>query len=99
MESIRHEEYMRRMAQGPVDVADESDDEPDMVYSPPHYNAHGIEAIDAIRAATGEGFEFHLQGTAMKYLWRYRYKGKPLEDLMKARWYLDKLIHECSKRD
>ena len=34
------------------------------------------------------GFEYHLQATAVKYLWRYRYKGKPLEDLKKARWYL-----------
>ena len=84
---------MRRKAQ------EENDEQPDMVYSPPHYNAHGIECIDALRAMTGEGFEYHLQATAGKYLWRYRYKGKPLEDLMKARWYLDKLIHEVSKRD
>ena len=48
----------------------------------------------AIQAATGEGFEYHLQATALKYLWRYRYKGKPLEDLKKARWYLDRLIEE-----
>ena len=30
----------------------------------------------------------------MKYLWRFRHKGKPLEDLQKARWYLDRLIAE-----
>ena len=30
----------------------------------------------------------------MKYLWRFDYKGKPLEDLQKAKWYLDKLIDE-----
>lgn len=64
----------------------------DMVNSPSHYNQSGIECIDAIEAMTGEGFEYHLQATAVKYLWRYRYKGKPLEDLKKARWYLDKLI-------
>jgi hypothetical protein len=28
----------------------------------------------------------------MKYMWRYERKGKPLEDLKKARWYLDRLI-------
>ena len=84
METIRHEEYMRRMAQGP---------QPDMVNKPPHYNTStSIECIDAIQAATGDGFQFHLQGTVLKYVWRYRYKGKPLEDLKKARWYLDKLI-------
>ena len=30
----------------------------------------------------------------MKYLWRFDYKEKPLEDLQKAKWYLDKLIEE-----
>jgi hypothetical protein len=30
----------------------------------------------------------------MKYLWRYRYKGKRLDDLKKARWYIDRLIEE-----
>ena len=28
----------------------------------------------------------------MKYLWRYKYKGKPLQDLQKAEWYLSRLI-------
>lgn len=65
----------------------------DMVNSPPHYNKAGVECIDAIAAATGEGFEFYLQGNIMKYLWRYRYKNGT-EDLNKARWYLDKLIEE-----
>jgi len=68
-------------------------DKLDMVNSPPHYNESGIECIDAIAAATGEGFEFYLQGNIMKYLWRYRYKDGT-EDLKKARWYLDKLIVE-----
>lgn len=68
-------------------------DKLDMVNSPPHYNESGIECIDAIAAATGEGFEFYLQGNIMKYLWRYRYKNGT-EDLKKARWYLDKLIIE-----
>lgn len=65
----------------------------DMVNQPPHYNQAGIECIEAIRAATGEGYEFYLQGNILKYLWRYKYKNG-LEDLKKARWYLDKLIDE-----
>ena len=65
----------------------------DMVNKPPHYNASGIECIDAIAAALGDGFEFYLQGNIMKYLWRYRYKNGT-EDLKKARWYLDKLTEE-----
>ena len=64
----------------------------DMVNSPAHYNSSGIECLDAIEAATGEGYQHYLQGNILKYLWRYRYKGKPVEDLQKARFYLDRLI-------
>ena len=64
-----------------------------MVDSPPHYNNTEIECIEAIAAATGDGFEYYLQGNIMKYLWRYRYKNG-VEDLEKARWYLNKLIVE-----
>ena len=71
---------------------DESQGE-DMVNSPPHYNKAGIECIDAIAAATGDGYEHYLQGNIMKYLWRYRYKNGT-EDLKKAQWYLTKLIEE-----
>ena len=63
----------------------------DMVNRPPHYNKSGIECITAISAATGDGFEYYLQGNIIKYVWRYPYKNG-IEDLKKARWYLDKLI-------
>lgn len=99
---MRHEKYMKEKMKELE--ADEEQllgafyaDKPDMVNSPPHYNEAGIECIEAIQAATGDGFEYHLQGTALKYLWRFRYKGKPLEDLKKCRWYLDKLIEEYEK--
>ena len=65
----------------------------DMVDKPFHYNQAGIECIEAIRAATGTCFEQYLQGNIIKYVWRYRYKGK-LQDLKKAQWYLEKLIDE-----
>jgi len=42
-------------------------------------------------------FEGYCKGQVLKYLWRYRYKGKPLEDLKKAEWYLQLLIHTLSK--
>lgn len=74
-------------------TADRISDKLDMVNSPPHYNQTGIECIDAIEAATGDGYEYYLQGNIMKYVWRYRYKNGT-EDLKKARWYLDKLITE-----
>jgi len=66
----------------------------DMVNHPPHYNQHGVECIDAIKATTGDNFKDYLKGNIIKYLWRFDYKGKPIEDLQKARWYLDKLIDE-----
>ena len=65
----------------------------DIVNNPKHYNQAGIECIDAIRAATGEGYEHYLQGNIIKYLWRYRYKNG-VEDPEKAQWYLKELIKE-----
>ena len=62
----------------------------DMVNHPPHYNQSGIECLDAIQAATDEGFEYYLQGNVMKYLWRFRYKNG-IEDIDKAIFYLNKL--------
>ena len=82
---------MKQIESGKMKVVDTKKD--DMVDSPPHYNQAGIECIDAIVAATGECFEYYLQGNIMKYVWRYRYKNGT-EDLKKARWYLDKLIEE-----
>ena len=65
----------------------------DPVTNPAHYNEKGVEAITAIEASMpDEEFRGYCKGNAMKYLWRYQYKGKPVEDLKKCRWYLDKLI-------
>ena len=46
----------------------------DNVNHPPHYTKDEIECIDAIRSATGEGYEYYLQGNIIKYIWRYRHK-------------------------
>jgi|TARA_B100000963_G_scaffold355070_1_gene372650 hypothetical protein len=87
---MRHEEFMKRAAM----KADEAGIVvKDMVNSPPHYNKSGIECIDAIAAATDDGYEYYLQGNIIKYLWRYRYKNGT-EDLKKAQWYLNKLVVE-----
>jgi hypothetical protein len=65
----------------------------DVVNSPPHYKSGGIEAIEGIEASMGpEAYAGYLKGNIMKYMWRYERKGKPIEDLKKARWYLDRLI-------
>ena len=71
----------------------------DMVNKPPHYNKSGIECIDAIGAATEDGFEYFLQGNILKYLWRYHYKGKPEQDLQKAHWYLELLQETVRSND
>ena len=68
---------------------------PDPVNSPNHYLAGSIECIDAIEESMGStAFEGYLKGNVLKYLWRYNYKKKALEDLKKAKWYLDKLIEQ-----
>jgi hypothetical protein len=67
----------------------------DNVNHPPHYNANKIECIDYLEDSLGEGFSYYLEGAIKKYLHRWRYKHSqraPVEDLRKARWYLDKLI-------
>jgi hypothetical protein len=76
----------------------EETDAADMVNRPPHYNQSGIECIDAIAAATDEGYEYYLQGNILKYIWRYRYKSG-VQDLEKAAWYLDKLIQRLEEED
>ena len=65
----------------------------DVVNSPPHYKSGGIEAIEGIEASMGpEAYAGYLKGNIMKYMWRYERKGKPVEDLKKAQWYLGRLI-------
>ena len=90
---MRHDTFMKKMADA-EQIGKEAYGNVDMVNSPPHYNQTGIECIHAISAATDEGFKYYLQGNIMKYLWRFDYKDKPIEDLQKAKWYLDKLIEE-----
>lgn len=65
----------------------------DNVNHPAHYNQGGIECIDAIKAAIGDGFADYLRGNVIKYLWRCEHKGG-IEDLKKAAWYLDRAIKE-----
>ena len=56
---------------------------------PPHY-AGGIEPIKFIQS---HGMDY-ATGAAVKYLVRFRHKGTPLEDLMKAKAYIDLLLEE-----
>jgi hypothetical protein len=100
---LRQEEYNSRW--GNFDDGDEEemskeeltsyifdDEEEDVVNNPDHYNTGNIECIEAIEESMSSvAFKGYLKGNCMKYVWRYDYKGKQVEDLQKAQWYLAKL--------
>ena len=72
----------------------------DMVNHPSHYTQGGIECIDALKAATVSktGIEAVCTANAIKYLWRYEEKNG-IEDVKKARWYIDRLIRELEEKE
>ena len=61
---------------------------------PLHYNQGRFEVIDVIED-WGLGF---CAGNAVKYIARHKHKGKPLEDLKKAKWYLEYLIRSIEEK-
>lgn len=65
----------------------------DPINHPQHYTAHpaGIECIQVV-----EHLPF-LEGNVIKYVWRWREKAG-LQDLEKAKWYLDRLIANERKK-
>lgn len=62
----------------------------DPVNHPEHYTSTGIEVIDIIESFA---LPYHL-GNTIKYILRAGKKdpNKVIEDLQKARWYLDRYI-------
>lgn len=67
----------------------------DMVNKPPHYTLGGIETIDYIEA---KSLNYHL-GNVVKYVSRAGSKGDALEDLKKAKWYLEREINNREKKN
>lgn len=67
----------------------------DAVNHPPHYNSHpsGVETI-----VLTEHMNFCL-GNVLKYTLRAPYKGNELQDLRKARWYLDREISRLERKN
>lgn len=61
---------------------------------PKHYNTGGIEVIDVIEDWE---LDFHL-GNVIKYIGRCKHKKGMLEDLEKAKWYLDRRISQLHKK-
>ena len=65
------------------------------VNHPQHYNQGKIEVIDAI---DDWGLDF-CEGNIVKYVTRSRHKGNRLQDLEKAKWYLDHLVERARLAD
>jgi len=66
---------------------------PDNVNHPPHYKSHP-SGIECIQVTEHMGF---CLGNAMKYIWRADEKGNAIEDLEKARWYIEREIERRSQ--
>lgn len=60
----------------------------DLVNHPPHYNQGKIEVIEFIE---DQRLGFH-EANAIKYISRAEHKGRQLQDLQKAVWYLERKI-------
>ena len=60
----------------------------DLIHHPPHYERAGLECINVIEQLD---LGFNL-GNVLKYIWRCDVKGKDIEDLEKAAWYLRREI-------
>lgn len=67
--------------------------------NPAHYKKGSIECIDALESATEnlKGWEAGNTWNCIKYLWRWKDKGG-LDDLLKAKWYLERLISKVSAK-
>lgn len=63
----------------------------DLINKPPHYNKGKFECIDYIKQQLGANFPSYLEGNAIKYLHRHKYKDANIQDLDKAIWYINKL--------
>lgn len=74
----------------------------DMVNHPAHYTAGNVECIDALESMS-MGYHDTVQAAlawqVVKYIWRSPLKGKQLEDLQKAQFYLNRLIEKVKYED
>ena len=86
------------------------DPKPDMVNHPNHYTFGKVECIDALESMA-EGYNVFgsskegpcvfaaLAWQVVKYIWRAPLKGKMHEDLMKAKFYLERLITKVEETE
>ena len=93
LDDVTPEEW-NRVSRTAVGKLYHPEDKHNPVTQPDHYNKGAIEAIEAIKASMHpQEYKGYLKGNCLKYLWRYEYKNG-VEDLRKARVYLDWLIKE-----
>ena len=74
--------------QGCGDTPEFGNSNVDFINSPPHYTTGGVETIDFIEA---KKLNYNL-GNVVKYITRADHKGNRIEDLRKAKWYLEREI-------
>lgn len=76
------------------------DEEQDAINHPKHYTQGSMETIDiifnVIEPIDNPNVAMCI-GNSIKYLSRFTHKGKPVEDLKKAVWYINKAIEEMEK--
>lgn len=71
----------------------------DIIEKPEHYNYGKVECIDVIKDILGEqGFIDYCHGNAMKYIFRAKHKGKFIENIRKAIWYLNRIVEESENK-
>ena len=75
-----------------IDITEIKFEDKDNVNSPDHYKQGKYETIEVIEDIV-EDFESYCLGNIIKYISRYKYKNG-VEDLNKAKWYLEKLIEK-----
>lgn len=70
--------------------------------NPDHYKSGKVECIDALETVASlnkNSDEVVAQCNVIKYLWRYHSKhDDPLTDLLKAQWYLERLINKVKAK-
>jgi hypothetical protein len=75
-----------------TEIKVDTENKADMVYHPSHYQ-HGIEPIEFIES---HNLNFNL-GSVIKYIARAPYKGTELQDLKKAKWFIEREIKRHEK--
>lgn len=90
------------MAQVNAFMNQDADEKPaeNAVMHPQHYNRGFIECIDALNAMV-EGWDNPVAAVlawqTVKYIWRHPFKGKPVEDIKKAQFYLERLVKQYER--